>query len=303
MTYPLDVNQQLLAYLQAWRQLLEPLLSMAPAMPYPPVIPWAVPPMAPYPPAAPPMPPTAAAAPLAPPMPTDYIQQLVGQLQAWRQHLEQMTGARQWPAQASGTQPSPTDPLESGSAQEVQRPSWPYLPIRPDREDVNRAWRSTRPATPSVTPSQAPTPSPPSTSGPRSLYVDRSSQSPWPPTRVAVGPAIPGGSQLPDDLAVAALPSRSPAPSGRDWAGRSSQPAALARGQLIGTPPIVEVPQYGPALYNRNPISAAVPSARSASAAPAAVTTRRVGSSPPTQAARPSLFKGLAERTNSLGGG
>jgi hypothetical protein len=76
MTSPSEHPQHLLAYLQAWRQYLE---QTAGATTRPPA-PWGVP-------AAPPaaqFPPPAAA--MSSP---DYVQQLLGHLQAWRQYLEQ----------------------------------------------------------------------------------------------------------------------------------------------------------------------------------------------------------------------
>ncbi|BBZ61065.1 FAD-dependent oxidoreductase [Mycolicibacterium monacense] len=106
---PFDANQQLLAFLQAWRQLLEQwtaLLSGA-GTPFPM-----------------PAPPGTANAPA--PAPADYSQQLFGQLQAWRRYLEHAAGATpqtasQAPAQqsgggqesaASGSSSGPTEPPE-----------------------------------------------------------------------------------------------------------------------------------------------------------------------------------------------
>lgn len=125
-----DYNQQLLCYLQNWRQVLEQWAAMAAGAPFltappvPPSNPAAgqfmtpfmpfMPPMPPMPfipptpfmPPTPMGPPTAVGAP-APPAPADYAQQLFGYLQAWRQYLEQATGASPaWPQ--AGTPPSPT---------------------------------------------------------------------------------------------------------------------------------------------------------------------------------------------------
>ena len=91
-----DYNQQLLAYLQTWRQLLEQWSGMA-GMPFP-SAPSAMPSM-------PPMPPTAPASPM-PPAPGDYTQQLFGYLQAWRQYLEQAAGAGPGTAQPPTSQPA-----------------------------------------------------------------------------------------------------------------------------------------------------------------------------------------------------
>jgi hypothetical protein len=85
---PADYPQQLLAYLQAWRQYLEQ--TVGATTPSPPA-PWgmlATPPAAPF---VPPPMPAAASAPVATP-PTDYTQQLLAYLQAWRQYLEQTMG-------------------------------------------------------------------------------------------------------------------------------------------------------------------------------------------------------------------
>jgi len=103
-----DYNQQLFAYLQTWRQLLEQWAAMTAGLPFPtvpsvwPTAPAGgqfMPPTAPFMPPMPPfMPPTPTApAPPMPPAPADYTQQLFSYLQAWRQYLEQMTGARPGP--------------------------------------------------------------------------------------------------------------------------------------------------------------------------------------------------------------
>ncbi|MCV7408918.1 oxidoreductase [Mycobacterium florentinum] len=89
----MDYNQQLLASLQSWRQLLEQWTAMAPGSPFPTAPPAPGPFAPPAPPFVPPMPftpPMAAAAP-APPAPADYSQQLLSYLQAWRQYLEEAT--------------------------------------------------------------------------------------------------------------------------------------------------------------------------------------------------------------------
>ncbi len=106
MTTPLtDYNQQLLSYLQAWQQLLEQSMTLmrgltlptgagaVPAMPF-------LPPMF----SAPPTTPSTAGT-----SPTDYTQQLLASLQAWRQHLEQATGAQVPAPQQS--QPPTTQPV------------------------------------------------------------------------------------------------------------------------------------------------------------------------------------------------
>ena len=103
MTSPLDYNQHLLAYLQAWRQLLEASAAMTSALPCP-AAPGGIPPApSPAPPPAPPPPPTGP--------PADYAQQLFSHLQAWRQYLEQ----------SLGTSPTTTSP-PVGSQQVVSEP-------------------------------------------------------------------------------------------------------------------------------------------------------------------------------------
>jgi uncharacterized protein with NAD-binding domain and iron-sulfur cluster len=88
---PFDPNQQLLAYLQAVRQLLEQWTAMA---------------------AAPPA--TGIAQPM--PAPADYTQQLFGSLQAWRQHLENAVHATPQALRQPGAQQNassgPTEPPE-----------------------------------------------------------------------------------------------------------------------------------------------------------------------------------------------
>jgi len=116
-----DYNQQLLVYLQTWRDLLGQLTTMTsglpfptapPTMPAPPQGGQFMPALAPFMPPMPPMPPTTAAPP-TPPAPADYTQQLFSYLQAWRQYLEQMTGARPASPQASTAQPPTAQPANA----------------------------------------------------------------------------------------------------------------------------------------------------------------------------------------------
>ncbi|WNG93951.1 FAD-dependent oxidoreductase [Mycobacterium sp. ITM-2016-00318] len=126
MTFPVDSNQHLLAYLQAWRQLLEASASVTPALLFPPGT-SGMPPMPPMPGGIPPIPPMPPGMPgsggggaLNPP--TDYAQQLFSHLQAWRQYLEQAVGAAsgtgmaQAPGHSSGAQPATAQPTASSSA-------------------------------------------------------------------------------------------------------------------------------------------------------------------------------------------
>ncbi len=104
----MDYNQQLLAYLQAWQQLLQQLTAMTSGFPVqgaPLVVPGApaagpcMPPPAPFMPAPTPAPPM-------PPAPADYTQQLLSYLKAWRRYLEQMTGAQPGSPQTPTAQPA-----------------------------------------------------------------------------------------------------------------------------------------------------------------------------------------------------
>jgi hypothetical protein len=142
MTSPLESNQQLLAYLQVWRQLLEQMANLTAGLPSPnascappgfPAMP-AMPPGIPFMPAMPPgmpfIPPVGTNPPMpqafpfmppvpnspAPPSPTDYTQQLFGYLQAWRQYLEQASDT-------AAPSPSPPHPGTSNSQSSVQPPS------------------------------------------------------------------------------------------------------------------------------------------------------------------------------------
>lgn len=121
-TPAMDYNQQLLAYLQAARQLLEQWTTMSAGLPFP-TAPFMMPsppqggpfmpPTAPYMPGMPTMPamptmpmPTMPSTASAPPAPGDYSQQLFAYLQAWRQYLEQMTGAAPGSPQVPPGQPA-----------------------------------------------------------------------------------------------------------------------------------------------------------------------------------------------------
>ena len=123
MTNPMNYNQQLLSYLQAWRQLLEASAALTSGMP-----------MGASPMGMPPMPPT----PFMPPMtapgttppgsspPTDYSQQLFGYLQAWRQYLEHAmsnaSGSIQ-PLQPMGSYPGSYPPGHPTGSQSAGYPS------------------------------------------------------------------------------------------------------------------------------------------------------------------------------------
>jgi len=126
MTTPTDYTQQLLAYLQAWRQYLEQATgAAAPGLPGPPA-PWAMlatPPAAPF---APPLPPAAATPPMAI-SPTDYTQQLLTYLQAWRQYLEQAIGSAPGPPAPTTARPMPPPAMRPAPE-----------PVPPDDPDASR---------------------------------------------------------------------------------------------------------------------------------------------------------------------
>jgi hypothetical protein len=144
MTSPIVYNQQLLAYLQAWRQLLETSAAMTSGLPFPPTS-SAMPPSPPMP-FMPSMAPAAASSSMTGP-PTDYTQQLFGYLQAWRQYLEQAIGAPPARPESATTQPTGSQPTGTqtagsqpagsqsiGSQSTGSQSTWPpnLVPVRPD---------------------------------------------------------------------------------------------------------------------------------------------------------------------------
>lgn len=115
-TPPADHGQQLLAYLQAWRQYLEQAAgAMPPGLPFP---------------AAPPvMPMTAPVVPQLPPVSLDYTQQLLTYLQAWRQYLEQSTGAAPVrPEQMAAPQSTMPQSTMQQSTTQPAPPGWSPVP-------------------------------------------------------------------------------------------------------------------------------------------------------------------------------
>jgi hypothetical protein len=105
-TSPADHNQQLLAYLEVWQQLLEQTMTL---MGGPPGLPGIAMPAMP----AVPTVPTVPTVSMMPTTPNDYAQQLFGYLQSWRQYLEA----------ASGAAAMPPGPLPPPAAQQVASPS------------------------------------------------------------------------------------------------------------------------------------------------------------------------------------
>jgi hypothetical protein len=151
-----DYNAQMFAVLQAWRQFLEQWAAMMPSpsptvpflwptVPFMPAggqfMPPTAPLMSPMPPFTPPMP--AASAPPMPPAPADYTQQLFSYLQAWRQYLEQMTGASGSPQAPTAQQPSagnrPADDSGTGSNPPSPPPQLDIQPQSPGGSQIGQA--------------------------------------------------------------------------------------------------------------------------------------------------------------------
>jgi hypothetical protein len=184
-TSPIGDNQQLVAYLQAWRQLLEPSMTMTPGLPLP-VAPFAMPAPPVGSPFIPPMPPTASNPP-TPPSPADYTQQLFCYLQAWRQYLEQMTGG------------ATSGPVQPFSPQPTQAPT---PPGNPSGNQINYANVPNASTYPPPYPSSPPNdPVPPgndsgSGAGDDSGNTSNGTGTMPPPHFVDVVPKYPGGSQI-----------------------------------------------------------------------------------------------------------
>jgi FAD dependent oxidoreductase len=132
MTSPMDF-QQLLAYMQIWRQLLEQTTNVVPGLPFP-AFPTPGAPLVPPVVTSSPMPPTGAFGPppglnAMPPAPADYAQQLFGYLQAWRHYLEQSAGPAGPLAQPTTQPPLPTLP-----PQPPLPPTQPQMPTQPNQQ-------------------------------------------------------------------------------------------------------------------------------------------------------------------------
>lgn len=265
MTYPPEHNPQLVAYLQAWRQVLEPLTpGITAAMPFP-GAPWGMPPMPPFTAPMPTAPP--------PPMPADYTQQLFGYLQAWRQYLEQATGARPAEAQRAGAQPTDMQasdtPGAGGSAQTARPEGSPTVTVRPDNPIGGRATETS--------PGNSPTPDL--------------------PPKVVLNRPNEGGTQSYGNDRFRRDDLRRIQPDRQDRSiqvnpDRFGQAAARARGTLMGMPPGVEFgsPIGDPRRLHR---AAEGPEQRPASS-PAGAGARPAV--PGAQVRAGSLFPGLAER-------
>ncbi len=136
-----DYSMHVSAYLHAWRQFLEQWTATTGGVPFPtapsawPTMPYMpptvsfMPPMPPMPPFMPPStPPAVPPGPTAPAPPADYTQQLLSYLQAWRQYLEQVTGARPGspqapPAQQPATQQPTADNPPANNASGTTAPA------------------------------------------------------------------------------------------------------------------------------------------------------------------------------------
>lgn len=266
MTYPPEHNQQLNAYLQAWRQVLEPLTpGITAAMPFS-SAPGGMPPMPPFTPPIPTAPP-----PPAPPMPADYTQQLFGYLQAWRQYLEQATGAPPAPSQTAGAQPTDMSasgaPDERGSASTAGRPT---VPVQPDNTSAGRT---------------------------EVINFNNSAVADWPPKIVGRRPDEGGTQSYGNDL-FRRDELRRIQPDRQDQSIQVNpdsfgQAAARARGTLMGMPPGVEFrPQMGD---QRRLRPAAEPPAQRPTGSPVGGPVRPAVPAAQVRAAG-SLFPGLAER-------
>jgi hypothetical protein len=216
MSAPLpDYNNQMLAYLQIWRDILEKAATATTALAAnmaftPPGMPFAAPGMAFTPPgmpfAAPGMPmmpgipPMMPAPSVAAPAPGDYAQQLFSYLQAWRQYLEQFPGA-------SPGSPQPSTAQAGNAAEEYStkdsagesNPTYPHLTrVPPAADDIGRTRAGERGAAAATSASESDVPTPPRNSeqsASASRYGRKSRN--WPPDLVPGEPRSPGGSQIP----------------------------------------------------------------------------------------------------------
>jgi hypothetical protein len=188
-----DYSQQILAYLEVWREILEQ--STAAAARLTPTLPTGIPFMPSMPtsvPSMPPMPPVPPAGSAAQPAPADYAQQLFRYLQAWRQYLEQ-TGAipasAQPPSAHQGEQYPPTTPTPPGKPPLIDKP-----PVYGDE--------SADPSAAAGPVSNSNLSLPPNNEGGTASLYGRSrpaeASGVWPPNNgVLVRPATEGGTMVP----------------------------------------------------------------------------------------------------------
>lgn len=256
MTSPFDYNQQLYAYLQAWRQILEPLAAMAPPMLYPSM-----------PPTMPAMPP---ATPGSTPATGDYSDRLFGYLQAWRRHLEQTTAtASTTPEPAYRAAPVDTDGEDGWS---------------PHRQPLHPPGGEHRPRNPGETDATAVPPP-----GDTADYLGKSgSTGPTSAATVALQPITPGGSMVPPGDFSAAM-NASPYPVSPSLYG---QAAVRARGRQVVVPPASE---FGSRVHASPRVDSGTSSV-AAERVRAAQTAKRLAAPAPPVIPADSRFTGLAER-------
>jgi hypothetical protein len=200
-----DYSQQILAYLEVWREILEQsttaaagLAPMLPTgIPFVPPMPPGMPGMPPGMPGMPPMPP---AGPVVPPAPADYAQQLFRYLQAWRQYLEQMTGAMPGSAQSGSAQSGSAQPPSAHQGGNQYPPTPPGNPPLIDKPPVYGD-ESAEPSSVVAPVSNSNLSLPPNDEGgTASLYRKRpvDGSGVWPPNNnVLVRPATEGGTMVP----------------------------------------------------------------------------------------------------------
>ncbi len=264
MTSPQDYTERYHAYMRAWHQVLEPLAAMAAAWPMPDT-PMAMPGY------SPPVPPAGSGG-LAS-TPGDYAQQLFGQLQSWRQYLEQMTGGQRTMMHPPVPYPAKTPDYGPAGAQPQ------YGPAGTQPQGGN----STQPQ--GGGDGAAPAAQPGGTSAAAALAAPPGS-GPTPPPDIAVKPTNDLGNQSP-------YGSRNPVRPGLVDQSISvpfkfeSQAAKLARGPIVSDAPVGEL---GARVADTRP--ARLDGGERLQRTPDTLTT---GAAEPL-VARTARFKGLAER-------
>jgi hypothetical protein len=192
-----DYSQQILAYLEVWREILQQSTTAAAGLA--PMLPTGMPFMPPMPPmptgvpGMPGMPPMPPAGPVVPPAPADYAQQLFSYLQAWRHYLEQMAGAT----------PASAQPPSAHQGGNQYPPSPPGNPPLLDKPPVYGA-ESAEPSSVVGPVSNANLSLPPNDEGvTASLYGGKrpaDGSGTWPPNKsVLVRPATEDGTMAPSN--------------------------------------------------------------------------------------------------------
>jgi hypothetical protein len=191
MSTPVPDYNQMLAYLQIWRDVLEKattaMATLAGSMPF-------------TPPGMPGMPPIPPGTPMAPPAPVDYAQQLFTYLQAWRQYLEQSAGARPGASQSSTAGAYGGYPINDSG---VPSPTHPHLVRTRPRDEYKGRRGDAESGGGAPTPtSESAAPTAPDSKGqsfnvPVSNFASKSEKWPPDPPPVVVEPRNPDGSQIP----------------------------------------------------------------------------------------------------------